>query len=118
MRIAEFGGQIRIVPYTAELCSGFIINRLVIPMINEVSHILGEGVADAQEIDFAMRAGSNHPIGPRALADLIGLDVCAAIINSLMHAFAKGRIQVTRRLEALVRSRHLGKKTGRGVYEY
>jgi 3-hydroxybutyryl-CoA dehydrogenase len=116
--VTEFLHEIGKDPIEVKDSPGFVVNRLLIPMINEAFHILGEGVANAQEIDFAMRAGSNHPIGPLALADLIGLDVCAAIIDSLKDALPKGRIQVAPELEALVKIGHLGKKTGRGVYEY
>jgi 3-hydroxybutyryl-CoA dehydrogenase len=97
---------------------GFIVNRLLIPMINEAFHVLGEGVATAEHIDLAMRAGSNHPIGPLALADLIGLDVCSAIVDSLQESLPAGSLKKAPRLQELVESGRLGKKAGRGVYEY
>jgi len=116
--VTDFLREIGKDPVDIKDSPGFVVNRLLIPMINEAFHILGEGVASARQIDFAMRAGANHPIGPLALADLIGLDVCAAIVTALKRSLPNVGIEVAPRLQELIVSGHLGKKTGRGVYEY
>jgi len=97
---------------------GFVVNRLLIPMINESIFLLNEKVASAEDIDKAMKFGANHPIGPLALADLIGLDICLAIMNTLYEEFNDSKYRPCTLLKKKVRAGHLGKKTGRGFYSY
>jgi 3-hydroxybutyryl-CoA dehydrogenase len=97
---------------------GFVVNRLLIPMINESIFLLNEKVASAEDIDKAMKFGANHPIGPLALADLIGLDICLAIMNTLYEEFNDSKYRPSTLLKKKVRAGHLGKKTGRGFYSY
>jgi 3-hydroxybutyryl-CoA dehydrogenase len=97
---------------------GFVVNRLLIPMINESIFLLEEGVASAEDIDKAMKFGANHPIGPLALADLIGLDICLAIMNTLYEEFNDSKYRPSTLLKKKVRAGHLGRKTDRGFYNY
>ncbi|SMB99202.1 3-hydroxyacyl-CoA dehydrogenase [Thermanaeromonas toyohensis ToBE] len=97
---------------------GFVVNRLLIPMINEAIFLLQEGVASACNIDTAMVAGANHPMGPLALADLIGLDVCLAIMETLYQELGEDKYRPAPLLRKMVRAGYLGRKTGRGFYEY
>lgn len=97
---------------------GFVVNRLLIPMINEAIFLLQEGVASAADIDTAMMAGANHPMGPLALADLIGLDVCLAIMETLYRELGEAKYRPAPLLRKMVRAGYLGRKTGRGFYEY
>lgn len=97
---------------------GFVVNRVLIPMINEAIFILGEGVANASEIDEAMKLGANHPIGPLALADLIGLDVCLAIMNVLNNGFGDTKYRPAPLLKKMVEAGKLGRKTKEGFFTY
>ena len=97
---------------------GFIVNRMLIPMINEAIGILAEGVASAEEIDKAMRFGANHPIGPLALADLIGNDVNLSIMETLHNETGDPKYRAHSLLRKMVRANHLGRKTGQGFYKY
>ncbi|AQP53599.1 3-hydroxybutyryl-CoA dehydrogenase [Vagococcus penaei] len=97
---------------------GFVVNRILIPMINEASFVLSESVATAEEIDAAMKLGANHPIGPLALADLIGLDVVLAIMNVLYDGFKDPKYRVSPIIQKYVEAGWLGRKTGKGFFDY
>ena len=97
---------------------GFVVNRILIPMINEAVFMLQEGVASAEDIDTAMKLGANHPMGPLALADLIGLDVCLAIMELLRDEMGEGKYRPAPLLRKLVRAGRLGRKSGEGFFRY
>lgn len=97
---------------------GFIVNRMLIPMINEAIGIFAEGIATKEDIDNAMKLGANHPIGPLALADLIGNDVCLAIMEVLHEEFSDSKYRPHPLLKKMVRGGKLGRKTKSGFYEY
>jgi len=97
---------------------GFVVNRLLFPMINEAVFLLSEGVADAKTIDSCIRMGANHPMGPLELADLIGLDVCLSILETLMEETGDGKYRPAPLLKKYVRAGKLGKKAGCGFYNY
>lgn len=97
---------------------GFVVNRILVPMINEAVFLLNEGVASAEDIDTAMKLGANHPIGPLALGDLIGLDVCLAIMETLHEEFGDSKYRPCPLLRKKVRAGQLGRKTGEGFYQY
>jgi 3-hydroxybutyryl-CoA dehydrogenase len=97
---------------------GFIVNRVLIPMINEAIFVLYEGVATAEDIDKGMKLGTNHPMGPLALADLIGLDTVLAVINVLYDGFKDSKFRPCPLLVKMVDAGYLGRKTGRGFYQY
>lgn len=97
---------------------GFIVNRLLMPMINEAFTVLMEGIANREEIDLAMKLGTNQPMGPLALADFIGLDTCLSILEIMHQDLASPRFKPCPLLRQYVAARWLGRKTGRGVYEY
>ncbi len=97
---------------------GFVVNRLLCPMINEAVFALGEGLATAAEIDEAMKLGCNHPIGPLALCDLIGLDVELAVMNVLFDGFKDPKYRPAPLLVEMVEAGYLGRKTGRGFFTY
>ena len=97
---------------------GFVVNRILIPMINEAVGILADGVADAEGIDQAMMLGANHPMGPLALGDLVGLDVCLAIMDTLYTEFGDTKYRAHPLLRKMVRGNKLGRKTGVGFYDY
>jgi 3-hydroxybutyryl-CoA dehydrogenase len=97
---------------------GFVSNRLLMPMLNEAAYCLMEGVADAKGIDDVMKLGMNHPMGPLELADLIGLDVCLDIMKVLYESFHDSKYRPCPLLEKMVNAGRLGRKTGRGFYQY
>lgn len=105
-------------PVLVNEAPGFIVNRMLIPMINEAIGILAEGVASAEEIDKAMKLGANHPIGPLALADLIGNDVNLSIMETLHNETGDSKYRAHPLLRKMVRANHLGRKTGTGFFSY
>lgn len=113
--IAESVGK---TPVEIQDSAGFAVNRILVPMINEAICVLSEGVASAEAVDTAMKLGANHPIGPLALADLIGLDVCLAIMEVLQAEIGEDKYRPSPLLRKMVRGGLLGRKTGRGFFTY
>ena len=105
-------------PITVRNMPGFVVNRLLIPMINEAFFALAEGDASADEIDQGMKLGCNHPMGPLALADLIGLDVLLSVMEVLHHELGDDKYRPAPTLREMVEAGYLGRKTRRGVYQY
>ncbi|MBF9263805.1 3-hydroxybutyryl-CoA dehydrogenase [Paracidovorax cattleyae] len=105
-------------PITAKNAPGFVVNRILVPMINEAFFVLAEGLATPEDIDAGMKLGCNQPIGPLALADMIGLDVCLAVMNVYLLEFGDSKYRPCPLLKEMVAAGHLGRKTGRGVYSY
>jgi 3-hydroxybutyryl-CoA dehydrogenase len=105
-------------PVTVNEAPGFVVNRLLIPMINEAAYTLTEGVATAEDIDSGMKLGANHPMGPLALGDLIGLDVCLANMEVLHAEFGDSKYRPAPLMRKLVRAGHLGRKSGQGFFKY
>ena len=97
---------------------GFVVNRMLVPMINEAVYALSEGLASAEEIDLAMQLGLSHPIGPLRLADLIGLDVCLDVMDVMYRQFSDSKYRPCPLLRKMVDAGRLGRKSGRGFYEY
>ena len=114
----EFVQKLGKEPVSVNESPGFVVNRLLIPMINEAALIFGENVASAEDIDKAMQLGANHPIGPLALADLIGLDVCLAIMETLQEQLKSDKYKPAPALSQLVQAGKLGKKNGAGFHNY
>ncbi len=106
------------VPVLVHEAPGFVVNRVLIPMINEAISIYAEGVASVEDIDTAMKLGANHPMGPLALGDLIGLDVVLAILNVMLKETGDNRYLPQPMLKRMVREKKLGRKTGEGFYKY
>ena len=105
-------------PITVKNMAGFVVNRLLISMINEAFFALAEGDASADEIDQGMKLGCNHPMGPLALADLIGLDVLLSVMEVLHHELGDDKYRPAPTLREMVEAGYLGRKTRRGVYQY
>jgi len=116
--IVELCGTLGKTPVEVSEAPGFVVNRILIPMINEAIGILADGVATAEDIDAAMKLGANHPIGPLALADLIGNDVNLAIMETLYQEFGDAKYRPHPLLRKMVRGGYLGKKTGKGFFDY
>ena len=117
-KIKKVSEDIGKVPVQVEEAPGFVVNRILIPMINEAIGIYAEGIASVEGIDTAMKLGANHPIGPLALGDLIGLDVCLAIMDVLYHETGDSKYRAHTLLRKMVRGKQLGQKTGKGFYDY
>jgi 3-hydroxybutyryl-CoA dehydrogenase len=117
-KIRELTEKLGKVPLECQDSPGFISNRVLMPMINEAIFALYEGVATRESIDGIMKLGMNHPMGPLTLADFIGLDVCLAIMNVLHDGFSDSKYRPCPLLKRYVDAGWLGKKTGRGFYEY
>ena len=106
------------VPVEVNEAPGFVVNKILVPMINEAADLLYTGVASAEGIDTAMKLGANHPMGPLALGDLIGLDVCLAIMDVLFNETHDPKYRASLVLRKMVRAGKLGRKTGEGFYKY
>ena len=117
-KIKKVSENIGKVPVQVEEAPGFVVNRILVPMINEAVGIYAEGIASVEGIDAAMKLGANHPIGPLALGDLIGLDVCLAIMDVLYHETGDSKYRAHTLLRKMVRGKQLGQKTGKGFYDY
>ena len=105
-------------PITVKSGPGFLVNRILLPMINEAFFVLAEGDTTATEIDEGIKLGCNHPMGPLALADMIGLDVLLSVMQTIHDEFADSKYRPCPLLKEMVAAGYLGRKTGRGVYRY
>ena len=105
-------------PITVKNAPGFVVNRILVPMINEALFVLAEGLATPEDIDAGMKLGCNQPIGPLALADMVGLDVCLAVMEVYLSEFGDSKYRPCPLLREMVAAGRLGRKTGRGVYQY
>ena len=105
-------------PITVKNAPGFVVNRILAPMINEAFFVLAEGLATPEDIDAGMKLGCNQPIGPLALADMVGLDVCLAVMDVYLQEFGDSKYRACPLLREMVAAGRLGRKTGRGVYSY
>lgn len=105
-------------PVTVNEAPGFVVNRILIPLINEGCELVYSGVASVEDVDKAMKLGANHPMGPLELGDLIGLDVCLAIMNTLYTETGDSKYRASLLMKKMVRAGYLGRKTGKGFYDY
>jgi 3-hydroxybutyryl-CoA dehydrogenase len=105
-------------PITVKNSPGFVVNRILVPMINEAFFVLAEGLATPKDIDDGMKLGCNQPIGPLALADMVGLDVCLAVMDVYLSEFGDSKYRACPLLKEMVAAGRLGRKTGQGVYTY
>jgi 3-hydroxybutyryl-CoA dehydrogenase len=105
-------------PITVKNAPGFVVNRILVPMINEAFFVLAEGLATPEDIDAGMKLGCNQPIGPLALADMVGLDVCLAVMDVFLSEFGDSKYRACPLLKEMVAAGRLGRKTGQGVYRY
>lgn len=117
-KMVEISETIGKEPVLVEEAPGFVVNRILVPMINEAVGIYAEGIASVEGIDKAMMLGANHPMGPLALGDLIGLDVCLAIMDVLYDETRDSKYRAHNLLRKYVRAGWLGRKTGKGFYDY
>ena len=117
-RVVEIARALGKTPVEVNDYPGFVANRILMPMINEAVYCVMEGVATPEAVDTVMKLGLNHPMGPLALADLIGLDVCLAILEVLHQGLGDPKYRACPLLRRMVAAGHLGRKSGRGFYHY
>lgn len=117
-QVHQLSEHIGKVPVEAKDSPGFVANRILIPMINEAAYALYEGIASAEAIDEVMKLGMAHPMGPLTLADLIGLDTCLSVIRVLHEGFGDSKYRPCPLLQQMVDAGYLGRKSGRGFYQY
>lgn len=116
--VVELSNKIGKEPIPMKESPGFIVNRVLVPYINEAAILYTEGIASAEEIDKAMKLGANMPMGPLALADLIGIDVCLMIMTYFWNEFGDSKYRPALSFKQKVRAGHLGRKTGKGFFDY
>jgi 3-hydroxybutyryl-CoA dehydrogenase len=116
--VEDLGRRLGKTPITVKNSPGFVVNRILCPMINEAIFAYGEGLASAEEIDEGMKLGCNHPIGPLALADLVGLDTMLAVMEVFYEGFGDPKYRPAPLLKEMVAAGYLGRKSGRGFYQY
>ena len=117
-KIVELSKDLGKTPVQVNEAAGFVVNRILIPMINEAINVLNTGVADIEGIDNAMKLGCNHPMGPLELGDFIGLDICLAIMDVIFEDTRDNKYAASPLLRKMVRGKRLGVKTGIGFYDY
>ena len=117
-RVLEWSKALGKVPVEASDYPGFVSNRILLPMINEAAFCLMEGVSSREGIDEIMKLGMNHPMGPLALADFVGIDVCVSVLDVLKDGLGDDKYRACPLMRRMVAAGHLGRKTGRGFYEY
>lgn len=118
LKSKKFVEELGKTPIVVKDSPGFIVNRLLIPMINEAANILAQGISSREDIDTAMKLGANYPIGPLALADLIGLDVCLNIMQTLYNGFSDPKYKPSPLIINMVKAGLLGRKSKKGFYNY
>ncbi len=116
--VRELVERIEKTPVEVQDFPGFAVNRILVPMINEAVYCLMEGVAGPEDVDTAMKLGTNHPMGPLELADLVGLDVCLQVMEVLHEGLGDDKYRPCPLLKCYVAAGRLGRKSGRGFYEY
>ena len=117
-KIVEISKELGKTPVVVKEAAGFVVNRILVPLINEGAFVLSEGLASAEDIDIAMQLGANHPMGPLHLADLVGIDIALAVMDVLYAEFADSKYRPCPLLRKKVRAGKLGIKTGEGFFKY